>query len=391
MPDPLALTHARVITPETEISDATVVIEGGRIIGVDEGASPGNAEVRDLRGLMVAPGFIDLHVHGGGGFSLIEGDAAQIRGFARWAASRGVTGFLATLLPEKRQRMYEVVESTVGIVDNAPAGARLLGVNLEGPFVNPLRSGVLRSDAVRAADVDELRKYLLVAKGHLRITTIAPELPGAPPLIDAALAEGVVVALGHSDATYDEAMRAFSRGVKHATHCFNAMRPFHHRDPGCVGAALSAPDVTCELIADGAHVHPVAMEMLLRLKGIDKTVLVSDGIAMAGLGDGSFELQGQRIDVKDGVARRQDGTLAGSAKPLDAMVRNAVAWLPVSAAEAIRMATLNAASVLGLAEHKGRIAPGHDADIVVLSPDLEVEMTFVGGELVYDRAATNKS
>ena len=152
-----------------------------------------------------------------------------------------------------------------------------------------------------------------------------------PPSSPQALEAGVVVALGHSDATYDEAKQAFALGVRHVTHCFNAMRPFHHREPGCVGAALDSPDVTCELIADGVHVHPAAMEMLLRLKGVDKTVLVSDGIPLAGLGDGSFELQGERVDVKDGVARREDGTLAGSATPLDAMVRNAVAWLPVSA------------------------------------------------------------
>jgi N-acetylglucosamine-6-phosphate deacetylase len=144
--------------------------------------------------------------------------------------------------------------------------------------------------------------------------------------------------------------------------------------------------VTCELIADGVHVHPAAMEMLLRLKSIEKTVLVSDGIPLAGVGDGTFELQGERVDVSDGVARRQDGTLAGSVAPLDQMVRNAAAWLPVRAAGAIRMATLNPASVIGLAGRKGRVASGYDADLVVLSPDLQVEMTFVGGKLVYERA-----
>jgi len=387
-PSPLALLHACVITPETEIADGTVVIAEGRIVQADERPPPEGVETRDLRGLIVAPGFIDLHVHGGGGFSLVDGDAKELGGYARWAATRGVTGFLVTLVPDTRQRILETIDSTVAALDTMSEGARPLGINLEGPFLNPSRCGALRCDVLRPADVRELRQYLLAARGLLRLMTLAPELPGAGAVIAEAVNAGVVVALGHSDATYEEAAGAFSLGVGHVTHCFNAMRPFHHRDPGCVGAALNALDVTCELIADGVHVHPAAMEMLLRLKGVEKTVLVSDGIPLAGLDDGSFELQGERVDVKGGVARREDGTLAGSAAPLDAMVRNAVAWLPVSAAEAIRMATLNPASVIGLADRKGRIAPGYDADLVVLTPDLHVVMTFVAGEPVYDASAS---
>jgi len=384
-PAPLALVHARVITPEAEIADGTVVIAEGHIVQADERPPPDGVPTRDVRGFIVAPGFVDLHVHGGGGFSLVDGDAAQLRGYAHWAAGRGVTGFLVTLVPDTRQRMLDVIASAVAGFDSVFDGARPLGINLEGPFLNPLRCGALKSDVLRPADVDELREYLLAARGLLRLMTIAPELPGADSLLAEALGAGVVVALGHSDATYEEARRAFSHGVGHVTHCFNAMRPFHHRDPGCVGAALSSADVTCELIADGVHVHTAAMEMLLRLKGVEKTVLVSDGIALAGVDDGTFELQAERVEVKGGVARREDGTLAGSTAPLDEMVRNAAAWLPVSAPEAIRMATLNPASVIGLAGRKGKVAPGYDADLVVLSASLQVEMTFVGGKLVYER------
>jgi len=233
--------------------------------------------------------------------------------------------------------------------------------------------------------VSELREYLLAAKGLMRIMTVAPELPGAFPVITEAVQAGVTVALGHSDATYDEAMRAFSMGVRHVTHCFNAMRPFHQREPGCLGATLVAADVTAELIADGVHVHPAAMEMLLSLKGVEKTVLVTDATSLAGTRDGELELKGARVEVKDGVARRADSRLAGSTATMDAIVRNATMWLPVSEAEAIRMATLSPASVIGVADRKGRIAPGYDADLVVLSPELRVEMTFVAGELVYER------
>jgi N-acetylglucosamine-6-phosphate deacetylase len=382
---PQALAHVRVITPETEIADGTVAFAEGRILHAGAGPPPDGVPTWDLRGLTVAPGFIDLHVHGGGGCSLAEGDPEQMRGYARWAASSGVTGFLVTLLPDERQWLVEHIESAVKAFDGDNGGARPLGVNLEGPFLNPLRGGALDPNVLRPADVAELRQYLLAARGLLRIMTIAPELPGAPAVIAEAVEAGVAVALGHSDATYDEAMRAFSLGVRHVTHCFNAMRPFHQREPGCLGAALNAGEVTAELIADGVHVHLAAMEMLLRLKGVEKTVLITDAIPLAGIGDGEFELQGARVEVKDGAARRGDGALAGSTATMDAMVRNAAAWLPVSEAEAIRMATLNPASVIGMADRKGRIASGYDADLVVLSPELRVEMTFVGGELVYER------
>jgi len=374
-----------VITPETEIADGFVLLAEGRILHAGAGPPPADARTRDLRGFTVAPGFIDLHVHGGGGFSLTEGDPEQIRGYSRWAAANGVTGFLVTLLPDERGRLVEHVESAAKGCEGEIGGARPLGINLEGPFLSPLRCGALDPNVLRPADVAELREYLLAARGRLRIIAIAPELPGAADVIAEAVGGGIAVALGHSDATYEEAQRAFALGVSHVTHCFNAMRPFHQRDPGCLVAALNAPGVLVELIADGVHVHPAAMEMLLRLKGVEKTVLVTDAIPVAGVGNGEFELQGARVEVKDGIARRADGTLVGSAMPLDSMVRNAVACLPVTPAEAIRMATLNPASVIGMADRKGRIAPGYDADLVVLSPELRVEMTFVAGELVYER------
>ncbi len=381
---PRAFSHARIITPETEIAGGSIVWAEGRVFDVRPGPPPDDIPTCDLRGLTLAPGFIDIHVHGGGGFSLVDGDATQLHDFARWVASRGVAAFLPALVPDEKQRLLETIRSTVAAFE-ASGGAKPLGVSLEGPFLNPLRCGALNPEALRAPDMGELNDYLAGARRTLRLMTMAAELPGADEVIAAAVDAGVVVALGHSDARYDEAMHAFEIGVSHVTHAFNAMRPFHHREPGCLGAAFDSPNVTVELIADGVAVHAAAMNMLLRLTGVCRTVLVSDGIALAGCGDGDFELGSEPVKVRDGAARMADGRLAGGVATMDVLVRNAVRWLRVSETEAVRMATLNPAAVAGVEGRKGRIAAGYDADLVVLSPELEVEMTLVGGRVVYER------
>ncbi len=384
-PNALALTNARIITPEAEIEEGTVVLAGGRIIQADADPPPPRTETLDLRGLIVAPGFIDLHVHGGGGFSLASDDPEQPYSFARWAVATGVTSFLVTSIGRDRDDLIRQIWAALPLMNGVREGARPLGIHLEGPFLSPERLGAFPPEWLSEPSVDEFRAYLEAADGHLSLLSLAPEIAGAEAVIAAATAAGVVVGLAHSDATYEEAQRAFSLGVRHVTHCYNGMRLFHHRDPGCLAAALNSRDVTVELIADGIHVHPGAMELLLRAKGLEKAVLVTDAIPLAGLADGSFDLGGEMVSVEGGVARRADGTLAGSAYTMDRMVANAARWLPVGLPGAIRMATLNPALVIGVAERKGRVAPGFDADLAVLAPDLEVEMTFVGGELAYRR------
>lgn len=384
-PRALALTHARIITPEEEIEEGTVVLAGGRIIQAGANPPPPQTDALDLRGLIVAPGFIDLHVHGGGGFSLASDDPEQTRSFARWAVGTGVTSFLVTPIGRDRDDLLRQIRAARPLMDGVREGAQPLGFHLEGPFLSPERPGAFRTEWLSEPSVEGFRSYLEAAGGHLRLISLAPELAGAEAVIAEAVAAGVVVGLAHSDATYEEAKRAFSLGVRHVTHCYNGMRLFHHRDPGCLAAALNSRDVTVELIADGVHVHPGAMELLLRAKGLERTVLVTDAIPLAGLADGSFDLGGEKVWVEDGVARRADGTLAGSAFTMDRMVANAARWLPVGLPGAIRMATLNPALVIGVAGRKGRVAPGFDADLVVLAHDLEVEMTFVAGEQVYRR------
>ncbi len=382
----IALVNARVLTPDEEIPRATVVLEQGRIVAVDEGLPPpAGAQIMDLAGLTLAPGFIDIHVHGGGGFSLMTEDAGEIRSYARWVVSKGVTAFLPTLVAARRLQMERWLATAASVGERLPGSASPLGMYLEGPFVNPKRKASFPPEGLRPPDVRELLAHVRTARGRLRLIALAPELVGAHELIAAARDQGLVVSIGHSDATYEEALEAISLGATHATHCFNAMRPFHHRDPGCLAAIFASPQVAAELIADGVHVHPGAMALLLRAKGPQRTILVTDGVAPAGLGPGTYSLAGRQIEVMGGMANLADGTLAGSVSTMDQMVRNLVRLGLATLQQALRMASLNPAAVLGLEGSKGRIAPGFDADLVALDDALGVAMTFVDGDLAFCR------
>jgi N-acetylglucosamine-6-phosphate deacetylase len=381
-----ALLNARVLTPDEELAGATVVVRDGRIEAVGVGLTPPTgAQTFDLAGLTLAPGFIDIHVHGGGGFSLISEDPEEIRSYARWVVSRGVTGFLVTLVGASLSQMKRWLAAAVAAGEGVDASAaRLVGVHLEGPFVNPARRGALPAEGLRPPDVAEFLALAEAAQGRLKIITLAPELPGAADIVAAARQRGVVVSMGHTDATYEQALAAIEWGVRQVTHCFNGMRPFHHRDPGCLGAILSSPRLSAELIADGVHVHPGTMALLLAAKDPQGTILVTDGITAAGLADGVYSLAGEAIQVQSGVASLPNGTLAGSVATMDQALRNIVQLGLAPLGEAVRMASTNPAAALGLGQRLGRIAPGFAADLVALDERLEVAMTFVGGQPVHE-------
>ncbi len=382
-----ALTHARILTPYEEIDDGTVLMEDGRIVEVGPKVRPPSAAaVTELSGLTLVPGFIDLHVHGGGGFSLATGDPEEIRSYARWVVANGVTSFLASIVAATADEAEACLRAATGVAGQVENGATLIGAHLEGPFVNPVRRGALPESWLRTPDVALLRRLLDSAAGRLRLLTVAPELAGAGELIAEAANAGCVVAVGHSDASYEQASQAFSTGARHLTHAFNAMRPLHHREPGPLGAAIDSPEVTVELIADGVHVHPVAARLLLLAKGEANVALVTDGVAPASLAEGTFRLGGQEARLGQGRITLAEGTIAGSAATMDAVVRNVLNWRLASLAEVVRMASTVPARVLGLDGRKGRIAPGYDADLVALDEELEVALTWVDGQMAYSRS-----
>ena len=384
-----AIRGARILTPDESLETGTVVFDGaGRITAVGSGAEPApGIEITDARGLTLAPGFIDLHVHGGGGFSLATKDSSEIESYARWVISRGVTGFLATVFASDFDEALAFVRAAGYVSDRQhEGGAEILGINLEGPFVNPQRRGALPELWVRAPNPVELAALSNASDGSIKLMTLAPELPDAERLLQIALQDWIVVAIGHTDATYEEALGAFEGGASHVTHAFNGMRPFHHRDPGPVLAAIDSPHVTLELIADGVHLHPATVRAIVRAAGSDRITLVSDAVPPAGLGPGVFQLGTEEARLTAGRVLLPDGTIAGGASTIDRIVRNVVEWGVASLPDAIRMASTVPARVLGLSERKGRIVPGYDADLVALDSDLNVAMTWVAGRLVHTRS-----
>jgi N-acetylglucosamine-6-phosphate deacetylase len=260
-----------------------------------------------------------------------------------------------------------------------------LGVNLEGPFVSPKRPGALPPAWLRAPDDETLRRLMDASGGALRVMTVAPELDGAGHVIETLVRSGVRVSVGHTDATYEQAREAFEAGASHVTHAFNAMRPLHHREPGPLGAALGFDGVTVEVIADGVHLHPATVSLLVRAFGPKRGCLVTDAVSPAGLGEGSFRIGGHEARFDGGSIRLPDGTIAGSAATMDAVVRNVASWDVAGFSGAVRMASATPAVALGLDTRKGAISPGYDADIVALNGDLDVAATWVGGQLVYVR------
>ena len=383
-----AIYASRILTPHEEISDGVIIVEGSRITGVghrDEIRVPSGATDYVATGMTVVPGFVDVHIHGAGGHDVMEGTTRALDRITSTVARHGTTSSVATTVSAPVEATCRSLEGIAQYIrahekpaENAPLAAEILGIHLEGPFISPARRGVHPQDAIARPSVEIFEKFLKAADGLVKILTLAPEVSGAMELIETAVAAGVVAAMGHTDADYEQARAAIRVGARHVVHTYNAMRPFSHRDPGILGAIMTDPEVTAEIIADGVHVAVAAIQVLLGAKGFETVLLVSDGIAATGMRDGNYRLGDFEVSVKDGVARNSEGKLAGSTLTLDRALRNVVAW-GVPLMEAVRMATLHPARRLGLGGKKGVIAAGADADLVVLTPDLRVAGVMTRG------------
>ncbi len=333
----------------------------------------------------VAPGFVDLHVHGAAGLDLMDGSSSTLRKVSKTLARFGTTSFLATTMSAPAVELERTVQGIAPNCGVATGGARLIGIHLEGPFLNPLRRGTHCAGNLGRADRDGFLHWVELSDNTIRRITIAPEMDPGCEVIRTAAELGIRVSLGHSDAAEKQAREAVDAGATQATHTFNAMRPFHQREPGILGVVLTDDRVYAEIIADGVHTGAGAIDLLLRVKGVDRTPLVTDGTSGLGMPDGEYPLGGKTVTVRNGECRDSDGHLAGSVLTLDRAVRNLVEWLDVPLHEALIMASATPARCMRTDDSVGIIRQGADADLVFLDRNLHVLQTMVAGHIVYTR------
>jgi len=373
-----------LITPTEQILNGQVEIEHNKITYVGPEKNESDGLIKDFKDCWIVPGFIDLHVHGGGGYDTSNASHDAINQLSYFLAGGGVTSFLATTLTTSLEKTIATCKFIRTLVEKGTSGAKILGLHLEGPYVNPKKKGALNVHNIRRPSINELQEVYQTTGDVLKVVTMAPELEGALKVITWLREHGIIAAAGHTEATYEEMMDGINAGISHTTHLYNTMRPFHHREPGAVGASLIDDRISVELIADGVHVHPVALKLTTKLKGVKKTVLVSDSIMPTGLPDGEYQYGHQKVFLKKGQCRLDSGVLAGSNIRLCDAVRNMVHLAGIPITQAIEMATLSPARVLSLEDQKGQLLPGRDADLIVLDKTFSVRCSMVNGKIIYE-------
>lgn len=382
-----AFTARRLYTPVEEIPNPLLLVDGGRISKVasrDAASVPANTSVVDFGDAILAPGFLDIHIHGGAGLDVMRASLSELPRLAQFLSSHGVTGYFATTVAAPLDATCAALERLADAIDDkalangGPSQARPLGIHLEGPFLSHKRRGVHPPEYLVEPTIPVFEKLWQAARGHVRMLTIAPEIPGALEVIAEAARRNVCVSIGHSDAELPAALEAVKAGARHATHTFNAMRPLDHRNPGIIGEVLSNDTMTADIIVDGIHVSPEVVKVFLQAKGPDRAVLITDAMSATGMPNGRYQLGPIQVDVADGKATA-NGSLAGSVLTMDRAVHNVTKFSNWTLREAVRAATFNPAKAAGLSSDYGKLEVGAVADFVVLNAAGEVLKTIVGG------------
>lgn len=383
-------TARRLYTPLEEIENPWLEVEDGNITAVSSRLGkevPGGASLVDLGDAVLAPGFVDIHMHGGAGLDLMRAESAELPRLGKFLATHGVTGYFPTTVAAPLDATCSALDRLAGAIEAAQESsasiggsvqAQPLGIHLEGPFLSHKRRGVHPPENLVAPTVAIFDRLWQAARGLVRMMTIAPELAGATEVIAEAARRNVCVSIGHSDAEMPIAQAAVKAGARHATHTFNAMRPLDHRDPGIIGEVLTDDRLSADIIVDGIHVSPAVVQLFLLAKGSERAVLITDAISATGMPDGRYQLGPIQVDVKEGRCT-SGGSLAGSVLTMDRAVRNVTQFARWTLKEAVRAATLNPAKAVGVERRHGVLAMGAGADFVVLSPAGEVQKTIVRG------------
>ncbi|WP_434304869.1 N-acetylglucosamine-6-phosphate deacetylase [Clostridium botulinum] len=378
-----AIVNGKIIVGN-EILENKVLLFEKKIIDISDRENvclSKNDHIIDAKGLYISPGFIDVHIHGSGGKDAMDGEIESIKVISNTIAKRGVTSFLPTTMTMAKEHIYKALDVIEQAMNMDLGGAKVLGAHLEGPFINPKYKGAQKVDFIKNPSFDFIKGY----ENVIKIITLAPEKDENFKFLKYIKENtDIVLSIGHSDATYEQAMTAIDNGISRATHTFNAMTPLNHRKPGIIGAIMNT-DISCELIADNIHVHKGAVNVLTKIKGKDKIILITDSMRAGCMNNGIWELGGQKVIVKNGSARLEDDTLAGSILTLDNAIKNMKNNIDASLCEIISMVTINPAKDINIYDKKGSIKKGKDADIAIFDKDINISMTIVEGNIVYQK------
>ncbi len=380
----MVISNGRIFDGSDFIGQSCVVIEKGKIKRVCNDNFKSSAQIIDAAGKIVSPGFIDIHMHGIKGNDLMQGNATAICKMASEVIKHGVTSFTPATVTaciqdiQNALKAFEYARSSQDLYKQA----QLLGVHLEGPLINPLKKGAHDEKYILAPTIENFLKACGQYEDMIDTVTLSPELTGAQELIKYLYRKGIKIALGHTDASYKDTEHAVYCGASRITHVFNCMKGIHHRQPGILGAALDIDHLYCEIIGDMIHLHPAIIRLIIKAKGSDRCILITDSMEATGLEDGRYRLGSMDVYVSNGCAKLADGSLAGSTLTMDVAVKNIVNEVGIELADVLKMATLNPAKAIGIDSHKGRIYPGYDADIVILDDELKVDKIIVRGRLM---------
>ncbi|MGB2808403.1 MAG: N-acetylglucosamine-6-phosphate deacetylase [Sedimentisphaerales bacterium] len=378
------VTNCRLYDAENDKERVSILVEDGVIAEIGDVNAGAGCDVLDAEGRIAAPGFIDVHIQGAGGADILDGEREALEAISKTCVQFGTTSFLATTVYNANgdnEHLALAAECAGGDL----GGANLVGIHLEGPFIAVNKRGMIQPDCICEPSMEILNKILDITGGKLAMMTIAPELEGGLEIIRRLVGSNIVASFAHSGADYQQTVAGITAGISHATHLFNAMSGIHHRSPGPLAAIFENENVTAQLIADGVHIHPSVLKLAFEILGPERIVLITDGMQAMGLPDGKYIYNGVEYESKDGAARYKDGTLIGTALGLSELVKRFISFTCCGLDVAVKTVTENPAKVLGLADRKGSIAVGKDADLVLLNDDLSVRATIVGGKIVFGK------
>ena len=380
----MLIKNINIITPYEVLKDYGVIINDGVITKVDleERLIDSNELVIDGQGNYLSPGFIDIHNHGNSGSDVMDGDENSLDKMGAYHLSNGITSYLGTVITSSYEDMVNAMKNMCNY-NNKDDKAQLIGVHLEGPFFDKSKKGAQPEKYIKAPDLEEIKAILDITKDKMKMVSLAPELEGALEVIEYLSKKGVTAAVAHTNATYDQAIGGINAGITVATHLYNGMRSFNHREPGVIGAVLNDDRVFCEIIYDRYHLHDGAVHIALKMKGYDKIILVSDAMRAAGLPDGEYTLGIQKVNVVDGAARIESGNLAGSTLNLRQGVYNMIKYLNIPIHQVVKMASLNPAKAINMDDKLGSIDVGKRADLLLFDQDINIKKVILGGNVVF--------